>query len=594
MHDDQWLIVDTETDGLYLPIHVVEIAGQKMRGWVPDGDPFRVLLNHDVPIDPMAEAVHGYSREYLRKNGIDPIKAHELFYAYSRNLPIVAYNLSFDWDRALFPEYDRLHLPTAGSKGFCALTLARRTIPEADNYKLETLKLLFAIKTGASHRGRNDVATLLEMLTRIIRPRLATAGIEGFDTIKEFSRKTPVAKCLELIRQGITEKPEWYVLTEDDKHVGPYTVKQIKGMVGDQVCFAWRAGMAEWTSSDHLPEFAPDAPKKRKRTAKRSKREIVLPVAAREYRPAVESIKKEVAELAGICKGIMSDGLINAQEFMLLRDWLTSCQYPNIYPMNVISDKIEAISEDGLFTSKEHEELMAFLQDKLLAYNEAPGSGLKSADAGGSNADTAQNTGTGSTHPNVDGKLDFVTINLQQGSIEWLKWRKEGIGASDAAKIMGENPWESAEQLMREKIEMVLHRETNAAMERGTALEPLARKAYIAQTGKAVFPACLQHRQYSWMRASVDGISEKHDHVIEIKCGNSSYRDACGGRVPDYYYAQLQHILQVTGLQQIDYWAFNDHAGGILITVARDDKYIERLFREEEKFWRTVSEMNRP
>ena len=72
MYDEPWLIVDTESDGLMTPVHVVEIAAQKMRGWQRDGDPFRVLLNHDVPIDPMAESVHGYSRAYLRKHGRNP------------------------------------------------------------------------------------------------------------------------------------------------------------------------------------------------------------------------------------------------------------------------------------------------------------------------------------------------------------------------------------------------------------------------------------------------------------------------------------------------------------------------------------------
>lgn len=67
MHKEHWLVVDTETDGLAQPIHAVEIAAQRMCGWEPEGKPFQILLNHDVPIDPAAEAVHGYSREYLRK-----------------------------------------------------------------------------------------------------------------------------------------------------------------------------------------------------------------------------------------------------------------------------------------------------------------------------------------------------------------------------------------------------------------------------------------------------------------------------------------------------------------------------------------------
>jgi hypothetical protein len=123
MRDEAWIIIDTETNGLTPPICVVEIAAQRMRGWKTEGEPFRVLLNHDVPIEPMAQALHGYSRKFLRENGMEPGEAHRRFREYADDLPLVAYNASFDWDRTLVPEYARLGLPQAGRKGFCAMTL---------------------------------------------------------------------------------------------------------------------------------------------------------------------------------------------------------------------------------------------------------------------------------------------------------------------------------------------------------------------------------------------------------------------------------------------------------------------------------------
>ncbi|MGD0251964.1 MAG: exonuclease domain-containing protein, partial [Verrucomicrobiota bacterium] len=59
----RWVIVDTETDGLTAPIHVIEIAAQLMEGSQPYGDPFQIYLNHDVPIPAAATAIHGYTRE---------------------------------------------------------------------------------------------------------------------------------------------------------------------------------------------------------------------------------------------------------------------------------------------------------------------------------------------------------------------------------------------------------------------------------------------------------------------------------------------------------------------------------------------------
>ena len=199
MINEEWLIVDTETNGLYQPICAVEIAAQRMCGWAPVGDSFRVLLNHEVAIDPMAQAVHGYSREFLRAHGEPPHKAHAAFREYAGELPIVAYNLSFDWDRVLCPEYRRLGVPVAGSKGFCAMTLARRTITETGNHRLETLKNHFKLSDAASHRGLNDVKTTVRLFETVFRDRLVPAGIVGFTRIARFSRATPVAKCRAMV-----------------------------------------------------------------------------------------------------------------------------------------------------------------------------------------------------------------------------------------------------------------------------------------------------------------------------------------------------------------------------------------------------------
>lgn len=568
MRDEQWLVVDTETDGLSQPIHAVEIAAQRMCGWKPDGKPFQILLDHDVPIDPAAEAVHGYSREYLRKHGVDPVEAHKLFRKYAQKLPIVSYNLSFDWNRVLLPEYSRLRLPTAGTKGFCALTLSRRTIPESPNFKLETLKQLFSISTGRSHRGRNDVKTLVRLLTDIIKPRLMNGGIEGFTAIQKFSRQTPVASCHKLIRQAVQQKPEWYVLQEDLSHAGPFTVAHIKNILGARSFFAWREGMAQWVASDELPEFATSAPRKRKA---RPKKKVPLPAARKKRDPIAQTIKQEVAELVGICKGIMSDGVITAEEFILLRNWLMSCPHPNVYPMNVIADLVEQIAEDGVFTTQEHDELMAFLEDKLTEFE------------GDKHPNHVLHKATGIPRGN-----HYDIVHLPQGSDEWLAWRNQGIGASDAPAIMGENRWKSASEILHEKVAIASPRECNDAMRRGTALEPVARKAYIAQQRIEVIPVCIQHKDYPWLHASLDGLSMDINTVIEIKCGTRTFETAREGIVPKHYYGQLQHILMTTGLPTIDFWAFSEDEGGILITVRRDKRYISKLFAAEQRFWNQV------
>lgn len=203
MNDEGWLIVDTETDGVMTPIHAVEIAAQKMRGWQRDGAPFRVLLNHDVRIDPGAEAVHGYSRGYLREHGWPPRDAHAAFLAYAGELPMVAYNLSFDWDRVLHPEYARLGVPVAGRRGFCALTLSRRVVRDTPNYKLDTLKARYGLNlNGRSHQGHQDVETITSLFEQVLAPTIRRAGISGFAAVADFACRTPVRSCLDFIHDG--------------------------------------------------------------------------------------------------------------------------------------------------------------------------------------------------------------------------------------------------------------------------------------------------------------------------------------------------------------------------------------------------------
>jgi putative phage-type endonuclease len=182
----------------------------------------------------------------------------------------------------------------------------------------------------------------------------------------------------------------------------------------------------------------------------------------------------------------------------------------------------------------------------------------------------------------------YTIVNLQQNTPAWLEWRNQGIGASDAPAIMGENPWKSVDYLLREKCTGKVY-DPNAAMARGAGLEPEARKCYERKFGIRIAAACLQSTRYEWLRASVDGLAADGSTVVEIKCGESVYRKSAATReVPDYYFGQLQHILAVTGLHEIDFWCYLPSRPEVHIAVARDDGYIKRLLEAEHAFWQRV------
>ncbi len=184
----------------------------------------------------------------------------------------------------------------------------------------------------------------------------------------------------------------------------------------------------------------------------------------------------------------------------------------------------------------------------------------------------------------------FRVVNLEQGSDEWLDWRRSGIGASDAPAFMGENRWKSAETLRNEKSDPTHKSYVSDAMLRGSLLESSARREYNARYKIDMLPMCLESIQRPWMKCSVDGICLEKNVVLEIKCGEYSFKYTRNTRkVPDYYYGQLQHILSVTGFEYIDYWSYLPLTSPILVRVPKDELYIERLVDKVDEFWSSIT-----
>lgn len=179
--------------------------------------------------------------------------------------------------------------------------------------------------------------------------------------------------------------------------------------------------------------------------------------------------------------------------------------------------------------------------------------------------------------------------DIIQGTDNWRNWRDSVIGSSDAPTLMGENPWKTRDALLEEKLGVRRRFSGNAATRRGVALEPQAREVYERYRQVRMAPAVLENISRQWQIASVDGIDVGGTLIVEIKCGIKSYEHTSKtGRPPQYYYGQLQHILSVTGLESLDYCCYNPGKKTIIFAVERDNSYIDRLLREEERFYGTL------
>lgn len=183
---------------------------------------------------------------------------------------------------------------------------------------------------------------------------------------------------------------------------------------------------------------------------------------------------------------------------------------------------------------------------------------------------------------------------LVQNTEEWLEIRRSKIGASDAPIIMGISPWKTPYQLWEEKLQLTAPSQKRSYMQRGLDLEEKARECFEKQTGLIVFPQVIYHPEHEWMMASLDGIDFAHKNIVEIKCpGREDHAQALNGKVPEKYFPQLQHQMEVAGVDESWYFSF-DGVDGKYIKVYRDDKYVSKLVAKEQEFWGCMQNLEAP
>jgi putative phage-type endonuclease len=179
-------------------------------------------------------------------------------------------------------------------------------------------------------------------------------------------------------------------------------------------------------------------------------------------------------------------------------------------------------------------------------------------------------------------------INVEQGSQEWLSWRKTTITATDCPSIMGSSPWSTEYKCWQRKLSLVEEETSNDAMERGKRLEPEARVQFIQQYGIEMFPKVVESSEFEFLGASLDGISHFGDYILEIKCGGSKLHNmALHGIIPEYYLHQIQHQLIVTKAEKAFYYSYNGN-DGICIEVLPDPTFFDKYMPKARAFWRAV------
>ena len=196
-------------------------------------------------------------------------------------------------------------------------------------------------------------------------------------------------------------------------------------------------------------------------------------------------------------------------------------------------------------------------------------------------------------------------FNLEQGSPEWILWRKSGIGSSDAPVIVhGKHFNTTRGDLWKEKLGRIKSKVFNPyvqkRMDRGKEQEPNARAWYENFIGLKADPIVCMHPYLDWMKGSLDGYIPHSRTILEIKCPNpKDHYGALNHVIPEKYIPQINHLILVTGSIHAHYLSFFPELESkkercALISYYPDSKDLERLMKLEEIFWKCVEEKREP
>lgn len=180
----------------------------------------------------------------------------------------------------------------------------------------------------------------------------------------------------------------------------------------------------------------------------------------------------------------------------------------------------------------------------------------------------------------------------------WLAERRKGIGASEAAAVLGASPWKSAADVWAEKVGIAEpSEEETEAMLWGTRLEPIIREVYMLETERLVVQpggpfAIVQSKKYPFLRTTLDGtivpIDDRGPGVFEAKTASFFKREEWAEEPPLQYQIQNQHQLAVTG------WTWGGDAvliGGqrfLHTDFAANLGFQALLIQKLEVFWESV------
>lgn len=179
---------------------------------------------------------------------------------------------------------------------------------------------------------------------------------------------------------------------------------------------------------------------------------------------------------------------------------------------------------------------------------------------------------------------------------QWLTTRRNGIGGSDAAAVLGLDPYRSAWAVYLDKVGELPDQPENKAMRMGHKLEPVVADLFTEDTGITVLPTpgTLAHPDRPWQLVNPDRLTTDGG-LLECKTTTQWLEDEwADGETPMRALVQVHHALAVTGLPHAYLAVLIGGRDFRVVPVQRDEQVIDTITAIEAEFWRRVQDREPP
>jgi putative phage-type endonuclease len=180
----------------------------------------------------------------------------------------------------------------------------------------------------------------------------------------------------------------------------------------------------------------------------------------------------------------------------------------------------------------------------------------------------------------------------------WLAARREGIGGSEAAAVLGLSPFQTPLQVWAEKLGFAEPQEESERMQWGRRLEPLLAERYAEETERlleAPDPYRIHvHPDTPYLRATLDRVivsaeaSKRVPAPLELKTTGYQFLDEWLTEPPVHVQVQGQHQLLVTGWSWVSYAVLIAGQTFRWVDAERNERFLTLLQERLAEFWRRV------